>query len=243
MRRLFVVFAVCLGGGVAFAQPKAPTPVPAPSAPPTPEAAPTPTPDPGANYVPEIAKTAAAEGNAAFIKKDYDRARKAYRRVLDLVPDNALALINLGLVEYAAGNNAEAEKLLKRAVQIKLDAPPAWLTLGMMYMDQNRLDEALAALTQAVLYDSRNARSHNYLGVVIGRKGWIDGAQDELRKAVAIDANYSDAHYNLAAFYLENKPPSYELARRHYFRAVELGAERDPDIENLLKSPEAAPKP
>ncbi len=242
MRRLFVILAACFGSGAAFAQqPK--VPAPAPSATPTPEASPSPTPDPGANYVPEIAKTAAAEGNAAFIKKDYDRARKAYRKVLELVPDNPLALINLGLVEFAAGNSADAEKLLKRAVQIKLDAPPAWLTLGMMYMDQNRLDEALAALSQAVLYDSRNARSHNYLGVVIGRKGWIDGAQDELRKAVAIDANYSDAHYNLAVFYLENKPPSFELARRHYFRAMELGAERDPDIENLLKSPEAAPKP
>lgn len=193
-------------------------------------------------YVPEIAKEAAAEGEAAFRRKDYDRARKAYRKALELAPDNLVALINLGVIEFYAGNNEEAEKLLKRAVQLKLDAAPAWLTLGIIAMEQNRLEEALAALTQATLLDPRNARARNYLGVVVGRKGWLDGAQAELRKAVEIDPAYSDAHYNLAAFYLESKPPYFELARRHYYRAIELGAEPDPEIEKTLKdAPEAKP--
>ena len=188
------------------------------------------------SYVPEIAREAAGEGNAAFARRDYERARRAYKKVLDLAPDNLLGLINLGVVEFSAKNFSEAEGLLKRAVQIKLDAAPAWLTLGIIYMDEGKLDSALAALTQATLYDPRNALARNYLGVVVGRKGWIDGAQDELRKAVDIDPRYSDAHYKLAAFYLENKPPSIELARRHYFRAVELGAEKDPEIEAVLNA-------
>ena len=148
-------------------------------------------------YVPDIAREAAAEGNAAFKNKDLVRAARAYKKVLDLAPDNLVALINLGVV-------------------------------------------AMAALAQATLYDPRNARARNYLGVVVGRKGWIDGAQAELTKAVELDPSYTDAHYNLAAFYLEKKPPSIELARRHYYRAVELGAEKDPDIEKILN---AAPAP
>jgi tetratricopeptide (TPR) repeat protein len=193
-------------------------------------------------YVPEVAREAAAEGNAAFARGDFERARRAYLKVVDLAPDNLLGLINLGVVEYSLKKLEEAESHLKRAVQLKTDAAPAWLTLGIIYLDQNRLDEALAALAQATLYDPRNARARNYLGVVVGRKGWIDGAQVELRRAVEIDPNYSDAHYNLAAFYLEGKPPSIELARRHYFRAIELGAEPDPEIEATLKSaPVASP--
>jgi tetratricopeptide (TPR) repeat protein len=202
-------------------------------------AQPTPPPNDG-KYVPDVARQAAAEGNAAFARGDYERARRAYAGVLELAPDNLLGLINLGVVEYSLKKFEDAESHLKKAVQIKLDAAPAWLTLGILYLDRNRLDEALAALTQAALYDPRNARAHNYLGVVVGRKGWIDGAQVELRRAVEIDPSYSDAHFNLAVFYLEGKPPSLELARRHYYRALELGAEPDPELEKTLKAPPAA---
>lgn len=188
------------------------------------------------NFVPTVAREAAAEGNAAYARGDYAKAEKAYERVLELVPDNLLGLVNLGMVKFSAGKPAEAEAHLLRAVQLQLDTPAAWMTLGILYMDAGRLDEALAALARVIVLEPRNARAHNYLGVVIGRKGWIGGAQDELRKAVEIDPNYSDAHYNLAVFCLQNTPPSTELARRHYFRAVELGAERDPDIEKTLKA-------
>jgi tetratricopeptide (TPR) repeat protein len=193
-------------------------------------------PAPKTDFVPEIAKAAAAQGNAAFARKDITAARRAYERVLELAPDNLLGLVNLGVVEFTAGNRERAEELLKKAIQIRIETPPAWLTLGIIYMDGERYDEALAALSQAVVLDPRNSRARNYLGVVIGRKGWIDGAQSELRRAVELDPTYSDAQYNLAAFYLEEKPPAIELARRHYYRAVELGAAPDPGIEKVLNS-------
>jgi len=122
-------------------------------------------------FVPTVAKVAESEGNTAFMRKDYAGARKAYQKVLDLVPDNVLGLTNLGVVEFSSGNTAKAEELLKKAVSIRLQNPAAWLTLGIIYMDQEHFDEALAALAQAVLQDPRNPRARNYLGVVIGRKG------------------------------------------------------------------------
>ncbi len=205
-------------------------------------AQPTSTPDPS-KYVPDIARESAGEGNAAFSKGDYKGARRAYQRVLDLVPGNLVALVNLGLVEFRDGHPAEAEKYLKQAVRIRLETGAAWLTLGMIYFDQGRVEEAFAALSQAVLYDAANARAHNYLGVVLGRKGWMDGAEAELRRAVEIDPAARDAHYNLAVLYLQRKPPAIELARRHYFRSVELGGSADPAIEKTLSTPISTPTP
>jgi len=190
---------------------------------------------PDGKFIPEIAREAAAEGNGAFLRKDYAAARKAYQRVLDLVPDSLVGLVNLGVVEFYSGNPARSEELLKKAVSLRMENPAAWLTLGMIYMDREKFDDALPALAQAVVQDPRNPRARNFLGVVIGRKGWIDGAQSELRRAVELDPDYADAHYNLAAFYLEGKPPAIELARRHYYRALELGAEKDASIEKVLK--------
>lgn len=194
-----------------------------------------------AKFTPRTLSEAVAEGNRAFQAKDYSTARRAYERVLSLDPQNPMGLVNLGMVEFYAGDPAKSENLLKQAVRQRLETAPAWLTLGMIYMDQNRFPEALAALSQATLYDPDNARARNFLGVVIGRQGWIYGAQQELRRAVEINPAYADAHYNLAAFYLQEKPPAIELAKRHYYKAVELGVEKDTSMEKLFQS--SKPKP
>jgi len=240
---------VSLASGGLAAAPKstAPDPQPKPAASTVPSVAATPVQaaDPDPVFIPEAARRAAVEGSQAFAKKDFAGAQQSFRKVLDLAPDNLVALVNLGVTEFALGNSDESEKLLKKAVRKRLETAPAWLTLGILYMDQGKLDEALAALTQAVLYDSGNPRAHNYLGVVIGRKGWNSGAESELRRAIEIDPNYTDANYNLAVFYLGRRPPAIELARRHYVRAIELGAAPDPQIEQILKdaTPQASASP
>ncbi|MGH8047399.1 MAG: tetratricopeptide repeat protein [Chthoniobacterales bacterium] len=200
-----------------------------------------PKPEDDANYVPLIAREAAGEGNDAFDKGDYKSARSSYQKVLDLAPGNLVALVNLGLIEFRSGNDAAAEKVLKQAITKRIETAPAWLTLGMLYVQQNHNEEAFAALSQAVLYDRGNPRAHNYLGIVLGRKGWLDGAEAELRRAVEIDPSYRDAHYNLAVVYLQRKPPSVELARRHYYKSIELGGQQDKEIEKKLFAAPPAP--
>lgn len=192
------------------------------------------------DFVPEVARESAAEGNAAFEKGDFAAAAKAYRRVVDLAPGNIVGLVNLGMAESRLSHYEEAEKALKEALRQRLETGAAWLALGMMYYEQRRYDDAFAALAQAARYDSANPRTHHYLGVVMGAKGWLDGAADELRRAVRIDPAYRDAHYNLAVIYLQQKPPAVELARRHYYRSIELGGPPDREIEKTLSTPPPA---
>lgn len=195
----------------------------------------------GKNFTPRTLAASIAEGNVAFERKDYGAARNAYTRVLTLEPDNLMALVNLGMVEFYSGHPDKAEELLKKAVRQRLESAPAWLTLGMIYMDRNESDAAIASLSQAMLQDPLNARTRNFLGVVMGRRGWIEGAQHELRRAVELDPSYADAHYNLAVFYLEEKPPAIELSRRHYQKAIELGVEKNPQMEKLFSAPPKKP--
>ena len=190
------------------------------------------------DFLPDSAKLAIAEGNEAFADGKYKQARNAYRMVIQVSPNHLPALVNLGLTEFYLGNHADAEKLLKQAVQQRIETAPAWLILGLIYLDQNKLDAALAALTQATYHDPKNARAHNFLGVVVGRLGWLEAAEAELRKAIELDEKYADANYNLALFYLDRKSPAIELARRHYRRALELGAEKDPEVEKMLSNSE-----
>ncbi|MGB8354346.1 MAG: tetratricopeptide repeat protein [Chthoniobacteraceae bacterium] len=174
------------------------------------------------------------EGMKSFEKGDLEKARKQFQKLLQLLPDNPVGLINLGAVEIRLKLFTEAETHLKRVVRLQPDAAPAWLALGMLYCNRDQLDEALAALSQAVLLDPKSARAHNYLGVTVGKKGWYSGAEAELQRAVELQPEYADAHFNLALFYLQRDPPAIELARRHYARALELGSAPDPLIEKTL---------
>ncbi len=53
-------------------------------------------------------------------------------------------------------------------------------------------------------------------------------------EAIAVKPGYADAHFNLAVIYATASPPSKELAKRHYTKATELGAEPDASLEKLL---------
>lgn len=196
----------------------------------------------GGVFVPaETIGEALADGNAAFERGELAAARRGYEAVLRLDPSNLAALVNLGQIEIREKNPRRAQELLERAVSLRIDTAPAWLALGTIHMDADRFDAALAALSQAVLREPSNPRARNFLGVVIGRRGWIDGAREELRRAVELDPGYADAHYNLAVFYLQEKPPAVELARRHYFKALELGVEKDPEMEKVFRQPPKTP--
>lgn len=215
--------------------------------PPPPEPSAAPTPPPPALVPVEIPPEAQApvetdtvrrmgeEGIAAFQRGNYAGAKEAYRRVLKVDPDNLPALVNLGVTEYRLGNLEEAERLLRRSLQIKADNATAWLNLGILYLDRDENMQALAAIAQAVVYAPTDPVARNYLGVAAGRNLWFDAAQTELRRAVELRPDYADAHFNLAVFCLERNPPAVELARRHYQRARELGADPDPLIEQAIR--------
>lgn len=181
----------------------------------------------------ELAKVAAA-GLNAFSKNDLETAGKEFRHLLELDPDNLTGLVNLGTVEYRKKNLDESERLLKKAVRLQPEAPLAWWTLGVIYCEQEKLDAALAALSQAVYLDPKNANAHNYLAVVVGKKGWNDAAEQEFLKAIELAPDSADAHFNLALLYIQRDPPAIELARRHYQKALDLGAAGDPTIEKAL---------
>ena len=193
--------------------------------------------EPGKKQVSDEAQQLAKKAMVEMAKGDLAGAKKDFQKVLTLAPDNMATTINLGLVAYRQKQYAEAERLLKKAVRAQPEVGLGWLVLGVVFYDQEKLDAALAALAQAALLEPKNASVHHYLGVTVGKKGWLSGAEDEMRKAIEIEPGYAEAHFNLAVFYLQRTPPSVELARRHYQKALDLGAAPDADVARSLAEP------
>lgn len=170
----------------------------------------------------------------SFAAGNLEAAKAGFEKVLVISPGNAPALINLALIEQRQRRYAEAEKFLRQILKLDTENAAAWLLMGIGAYEQDRLDAALAHLAQAVLYAPKDARARRYLGVTLGRRGWYSAGEEELRRAVELDPRSADAHYNLAAVYMERVPPAVELARRHYTRALELGAAPDEKLAQRI---------
>jgi Tfp pilus assembly protein PilF len=108
-------------------------------------------------------------------------------------------------------------------------------TLGIVYYSQDKLDQAVEELSQSLVINQNSPVAHNYLGIVASRKGWQDAARKELETATTLDPNYADAFFNLAVVCATQKPADKDAARKAYRRATELGAQRDPRMEELVK--------
>jgi Tfp pilus assembly protein PilF len=89
-------------------------------------------------------------------------------------------------------------------------------------------------LSLAAKFNPTNAGTQNYLGCVLTKKGLRPAAEVAFRKALQSDPEYADAHYNLAFLYIHESPPSLQLARWHYQRALDLGHAKDQDMEKTL---------
>jgi Flp pilus assembly protein TadD/uncharacterized coiled-coil DUF342 family protein len=189
----------------------------------------------GSVAVPPAMSAVAQAAGDAYKQRKFDEAADKYQDILKQYPDNVYALSNLGVVRYEQGRFREAEEALSRATKLEPGDAFSHSVLGIVYYMTQRYDEAISTLTRAATLDPNDARTRNYLGIACSQKGWLAVAEQELRKALDLDANYADAHFNLAVIYITQKPPAKEMARRHYDQARSLGMERDAELEKLLQ--------
>ena len=186
---------------------------------------------------PEFAEVA-TRGAVAASEQRWEDARSAYLELINATPHNALAYANLGVAEFQLGNLVAASGNLKRSLELNPSIGNNWQTLGLIQYEQKNLNLAISSLTRAIHEAPRDAQARVYLAAVIRDYGWTEAALTELKRAIDIDPNLPDAHYNLAVTYLESRPPRIELARRHYFKAIDLGAAPAPELEKALESAE-----
>ena len=91
---------------------------------------------------------------------------------------------------------------------------------GLSALKENRMEDALADLTEAKREHPDDARIRNFLGIVLVRLGKNEEAATEYREAIRLDPQMEDAYRNLG--FLEWNEHQLEPAREALDRAVEL---------------------
>lgn len=138
-------------------------------------------------------------------QRDFAGATAAWREVLQISPDDALAAGNLGSVLLMAGQRGQAGVELRKAAELKwrttaVEKPgdaDAWRNLGRIALEDGRIEEAVHDLRRAAEVAPASAAAHGELGAALARAGRLDAALPQLRKSVVLDPKYAAGYYNL----------------------------------------------
>ena len=206
-----------------------------------------------ANAAPDTASAAAAQSpakgstvskNAARslrkgIKAEHEQniqtAIYHYNDTLKHDPEHKLALQRLGSIHMERQDYEAAAQYLRRAFKQDPDDLDTLLPLGHVLVRLGKADLAVSMLSRAVAIHPGNNVLHRNLGVACSSLGWRDAAKIQFLRALQIDSRDREAAFNMALLATTGDDPDLAKARKWYRLAVELGAEPDPGLEEVLQ--------
>ena len=129
----------------------------------------------------------------------------------------------MALVKLAAGQPAEALRLVSAAMGARKPSPQILLNHGLILEALKRYQEAVESFDQAIKLKSRYAEAHNNRGAALTSLGRDEEALESCRKAIAIKPDYVEAHYNAGTAL--RALGRYDEALKSFDRALALQSE------------------
>src|SRR5688500_3511307 len=154
---------------------------------------------------------------------DATAAIDSLEALLRVKPDHGQALIVLGEAFLAMRDPKGAQDAFERALKVRGADPAALVGHGSALVQLAKLDAAVPVLSRAVAEAGGDrailADAYRGLGIAWRRRGDLDKAIRELRKAVVEDGDNMDARAALGEALVADLGP-YDEAQRHLDRAA-----------------------
>ncbi|NMD68838.1 tetratricopeptide repeat protein [Bacillus sp. DNRA2] len=109
-----------------------------------------------------------------------------YKGKVDAEPNDAENRVNLGYTYFVKGDNSDAIKQLKMAVELDKEYFGAYFNLGLVYLDDERYNDALKQAQKAVDLAPRNFKSHLLAGMTYRELKMYKEADKSLKEALKI---------------------------------------------------------
>ena len=129
---------------------------------------------------------------------NYPGAVRAYRRGLEVEPENVELLNALGFALFQQGKSEEAVVALEKALAVDPKHWKAHNNMALASIDIGELEVAEAHYRESLAIEPQPA-IYNDLGFVLERQGMPEEAAEQYRKSLELDPESASAHYNLAA--------------------------------------------
>lgn len=155
-------------------------------------------------------------GMALAYQFKLDGANQLFDKVLTQDPNNAeayagKATVLLNRLQSSNGLvRSERDSILSQAKQYSDQAcrlapanADAQYTLGQVYKEQGKVDDAASAYRNAIQFEPRLSFGYSALGSIELAKNSLAAAAADFQKAIEINSSNSTAHYGLGATYLK----------------------------------------
>jgi predicted AlkP superfamily phosphohydrolase/phosphomutase/tetratricopeptide (TPR) repeat protein len=131
--------------------------------------------------------------------RDLPKAEQEFKRAMELDPDYAATMANLGALYGRSGRLPEAVGILKLAVSKDDNNLEAWINLGAAEGRMNHPKEAIVALETARRKGARSTTLYNALALAYLQDHQKERALGYLKESLVIDPNQKDAKELLEA--------------------------------------------
>ena len=160
-----------------------------------------------------------------------DRADAAYRKALELNPDDPHILEAQGVLRTRTGNAPEGVRLLRASLERRPTNPLGWVNLGIALGAAGDATGARQAYERALALNPRESVALFNLGNLHQRAGDLDAAAEAYLRAVDADPGLAPAYFELARVYILGNRPADALP--HARRAVEFRPDHAPSRQML----------
>ena len=132
-------------------------------------------------------------------KKQFEAAVPAWRKALELSPDDARGHNNLGVALAENGKLDEAIAEYRKSLELDASSSQTNNNLGSALAETGKMEEATACFERALELDPENPRAQNNLGGALAESGRLAEAIEHLRRGVEIEPDLADGQNNLGA--------------------------------------------
>lgn len=134
-----------------------------------------------------------------------DEADAVLRDTTSVDPSAIEALLWHSTVLRRLGRLEDAAEAARRAIELDPANADAHSKLGQIYLHQQRFEDARDAFEASIRHSPLVASPHNNLGIALTKLGLIQQAEDEFRRAIAIDEGFVPSTLSLIGLLLSGR--------------------------------------
>ena len=155
---------------------------------------------------------------------DTHRARQHLQFLLQRYPQWTDGYNQMSKLAFLEGDPTQAESLCWKVIAQNPYIADAWLGLGVIRQQQNRLDEAVGFMQKSIVYDPYSVDNHLALGVASMAKSSFAAANAEIDRAVELDPTNARAWFYRGYCLMAEKadPSTRQKAIEYFQKAVSL---------------------